>query len=93
MTKKAIAARRRYRAKKAGVPTRRRKPTGTRKRRKGRGFIMDSGLFGPMPLKGAGLRKRRRKRKGPKGAGFWEDVGHTFETIGTTALSILPMLL
>ena len=66
MTKKCIAARRRYKAKKAGVPTRRRKPTGTR--------------------------RRRRRGKGPKGAGFWEDIGHGFEQIGQVALQVLPFV-
>ena len=106
MTKKAIASRRRYRAKKAatvGRPTRRRKAKGgnflgkagrkvpMKKRPKGKGF---SNKF-------KGINKGTRwegqygkglKRK-PKGAGFWEDVGGFFEDVGRTALQILPMIL
>ena len=142
MTKKCIAARKRYRAKNGGVPARRK----NRKRGAGtlgewfargrvtKGPIM-TGLRGPpkrkyglgikhkyviqgkkrYPLKrrispgkynlmtgkmGSGLRRKRKRRgrgrgrgRGAKGAGFWEDLGHTMETIGTTALSILPMIL
>ena len=117
MTKKCIAARRCYRARKAGVPARRKrggnlgskyrsyfKPYTKIRARKRRDPNIAKRVNAAKRViqqaaakkiqQGAGLRKkRRRKRKGPKGAGFWEDVGHTFETIGTTALSILPMLL
>ena len=119
MTKKCIAARRRYRAKKAGVPTgtrkavRRKRPTGTRRRghgTRGSGFFKNYGLDNPILTSfnsgvGAGFRKKRRRgrkgrgrgrgasKRGPEGAGFWEDLGHTMTTIGQTALSILPMLL
>ncbi|MDE0744731.1 MAG: hypothetical protein OSB66_03270 [SAR202 cluster bacterium] len=88
MTKKCVAARRRYKAKKAAAP----------KKRRG------AGTFGNMMYKanhtlkrrkprGAGLRRKRRRKGKGRGAGFWEDVGHTFEQIGTVALSILPMVL
>ena len=148
MTKKCIAARRRYRAKKAGAPTRRKRPTGTRKRRKkGSGLswadlgahVMKSQpkrSFGlgikhryviqgkkRRPLKkrakstmrdytrrispgkynlrtgkmGAGLRRKRRGRgrgrgRGPRGAGFWEDLGKSFEWVGNAALTALPFI-
>ena len=89
MTKKAVAARRRYRAKKNGVPTRRKRGAGT---------------FGQLLRKktnvkrGAGVRRKRRGRgrgrgRGAKGAGFWEDVGGFFTHVGETALQVLPMIL
>ena len=119
MTKKCIAARRRYKAKKAGVPTRRKRKGGNlgyrsyfqpytkiraRKRRDpniakrvnaAKRVIQQAAA--KRLNKGAGLRRKRkgrgRGRGRARGAGFWEDVGHTFETIGQTALSILPMIL
>lgn len=127
MTKKCIAARRRYKAKKAGAPT------GTRKRKRPR---RGAGQFGlgikhryviqgkkRYPLKkrvkstmrdytrrispgkynlrtgkmGAGLRRKRRGRgrgrgRGPRGAGFWEDLGKSFEWVGNAALTALPFI-
>ena len=81
MTKKCIAARRRYRAKKAGVPAR---------RRGAGGYALKKG-------RGRGTSKRGRARgKGarfPKGAGFWDDVGQTLINVGQTALQVLPLML
>ena len=59
-----------------------------------------------MPLKrmvrpaGAGLRRKRRgrgrgrgrRRKGPQGAGFFEDLGKSFEWVGNAALTALPFI-
>ena len=81
MTKKCIAARRRYRAKKAGVPTgtrktvRRKRPTGTRRRGHGKPSHYP-----------------RRRGRG-RGAGFWDDVGQTLINVGQTALQVLPLML
>ena len=126
MTKKCIAARRCYRARKRGVPARKKRGAGftdvferlgintrvvknrVRPKKSGAGFKRprtyarssssypsrsrgSSALGKAFGLKGSGLRKKRRGR-GAKGAGFWEDVGHTFETIGQTALQALPMI-
>ena len=42
---------------------------------------------------GSGLRKKRRGRgKGPRGAGFWEDLGKSFEWVGNAALTALPFI-
>lgn len=99
MTKKCIAARKCYKARKAGVPA----------RRKRRG----AGTFGDMMYKanhtirrkprGSGLRKKRtrrgrgrgRGRKGRgrgRGAGFLEDLGKSFEWVGNAALTALPFI-
>ena len=126
MTKKCIAARRCYRARKAGVPARRKrggnlgskyrsyfKPYTKIRPRKRRDPNIAKRVNAAKRVvqqaaakrlnKGAGLRRKRKgrgrgRRRGrgrgrARGAGFWEDVGHTFETIGQTALSILPMIL
>ena len=95
MTKKAIASRRRYRAKKAataGRPTRKRRG-GNLKKGKGfsnkyRGINKGTRWEGQY---GKGL--KGKKGAGLKGAGFWEDVGGFFENVGKTALNILPMIL
>ena len=79
MTKKAIAARRRYRAKRAGVPARRKNVRPKRGRGGGVG-----GTYGGI---------KRGKRNSPQGAGFWDDVGGFFENVGRTALNLLPMML
>ena len=79
MTKKCIAARRRYRAKRAGVPARRKNVRPKRGRGAGVG-----GTYGGI---------KRGKRNSPKGAGFWDDVGGFFENVGRTALNLLPMML
>ena len=134
MTKKCIAARRCYRARKRGVPARKKRKKGAgftdvferlgintrvlknrvRPKKSGSGFKRprtyarssssypsrsrgSSALGKAFGLKGSGLRKKRRGRgrgrgRGAKGAGFWEDVGHTFEKIGQTALQALPMI-
>ena len=87
MTKTCIAARRRYRAKKAGVPTgtrkavRRKRPTGTRRRGHGK------------PSHYPRRRGRGRGARFPKGAGFWDDVGQTLINVGQTALQVLPLML
>ncbi len=44
---------------------------------------------------GSGLRKKRRGRgrgRGPRGAGFWEDLGKSFEWVGNAALTALPFI-
>ena len=95
MTKKCIAARRCYRARKRGVPARKKKGAGGFNEAFKRLGINTRVLKNRVkPRKsGAGLRKKRRGRgKGAKGAGFWEDVGHTFEKIGQTAMQALPMI-
>ena len=61
MTKKCIAARRRYRAKKAGVPARRKRPTGTRRRRRGAGW---GGLYKQLK-KDQPSKPRRKPRMTP----------------------------
>ena len=67
MTKTCIAARRRYRAKKAGVPTgtrktvRRKRPTGTRRRRRGAGW---GGLYKQLK-KDQPSKPRRKPRMTP----------------------------
>ncbi len=124
MTKKCIAARRRYKAKKAGAPT------GTRKRkrpRRGAGlgikhrYVIQGKKRYPLKKRvkstmrdytrrispgkynlrtgkmGAGLRRKRRGRgrgrgRGPRGAGFWEDLGKSFEWVGNAALTALPFI-
>ena len=83
MTKKAIAARRRYRAKRAGVPARRKNV----RPKRGRG-----GAISAYSGKKSGV-IRRGKRNSPQGAGFWDDVGGFFENVGRTALNLLPMML
>ena len=131
MTKKCIAARKRYRAKKGGVPARRKKPTGTKTRRKrgagtlGEWFARGRVMKGPpkrkyglgikhkyviqgkkrYPLKrramsvGSGLRRKRKRRgrgrgrgRGAKGAGFFEDLGKSFEWVGNAVLTALPFV-
>ena len=96
MTKAAIAARRRYRAKKAGVPNKRKK--------KGSGFggiskadrkkLHDARLSviaARNKRRGSGLRKRG---KGQVGAGFWDDVGNFFtHTIPDVFVQAAPMVL
>ena len=145
MTKKCIAARKRYRAKKAGVPARR------KRKKRGGSVIYDllggkqlkkrsyKGSFGEWsargnvskggfmqggrefksqlkrksviagkkryPLKrrvkpaGAGLRRKRKRRgrgrgrgRGAKGAGFFEDLGKSFEWVGNAVLTALPFV-
>ena len=61
MTKTCIAARRRYRAKKAGVPARRKRPTGTRRRRRGAGW---GGLYKQLK-KDQPSKPRRKPRMTP----------------------------
>ena len=69
MTKTCIAARRRYRAKKAGVPTgtrktvRRKRPTGTRRRRRGAGW---GGVYKQL-MKDQPSKPRRKPRMTPFG--------------------------
>jgi hypothetical protein len=138
MTKKCIAARKRYRAKKAGVPARRKKGKGfitdafgaRKKKRRGAGTLgewsargniskgrpkrkyviqgkkwyplkrmVDPGKYNLMTGKmGSGLRRRRRgrgrgrRRRGPQGAGFFEDLGKSFEWVGNAALTALPFI-
>ena len=96
MTKKCIAARRCYRARKRGVPARKKRGAGFTDVFERLGINTRVVKNRVRPKKsGAGLRKRKKTRrgaKGAKGAGFWEDVGHTFETIGQTALQALPMI-
>ena len=48
---------------------------------------------------GSGLRKKRRRKgrgrgrgRGPRGAGFWEDLGKSFEWVGNAALTALPFI-
>ena len=85
MTKKCIAARRRYRAKRAGV-----RKNVRPKRGRGGAISAYSGK------KSGVIRRPRKSRKGSndaKGAGFWEDVGGFFENVGRTALNLLPMML
>ena len=100
MTKKCIAARRCYRARKAGVPAR-------RKRKKGSGFTGFHGAFGNPKKRGAATKRvnkgsgLRRKRKGrgrgrgrgrARGAGFLQDLGKSFEWVGNAALTALPFV-
>ena len=108
MTKKCIAARRRYKAKKGGVPARR--------KRRGAGLSKDDFGLGIQhryvtqgkkrrPLKrramsvGSGLKRRVRRRRGrgrgrggPHGAGFFEDLGASFRWVGEAALTALPFI-
>ena len=127
MTKKCIAARRRYRAKKAGVPARRKRrgaggwgglykqlkkgqPSKPRRKPRMTPFGSENRILTSLNSGvGAGFRKKRKRgrkgrgrgrgrgrgasKRGPEGAGFWDDLGHTMTTIGQTALSILPMIL
>ncbi len=134
MTKKCIAARRCYRARKAGVPARRKTRKNVRKKRGGsviydrlggKQLKRNSGLKYVIqgkkryPLKsrtrrispgkynlrtgkmGSGLRGRKRRRKGrgrgrgrgrAKGAGFFEDLGKSFEWVGNAVLTALPFV-
>ena len=145
MTKKCIAARKRYRAKKSGVPARRKKGKGfitdafgaRKKKRKGAGTLgewsargniskgrprrtyglgvkhkyviqgkkryalkrmVNPGKYNLMTGKmGSGLRRRRRGRgrgrgRGAEGAGFFEDLGKSFEWVGNAALTALPFI-
>ena len=92
MTKKCIAARRCYRARKAGVPARR------KRKKKGSGlYEMTHVLKGPQrrkPRRGAGLRRKRkgRGRGRARGAGFFQDLGKSFEWVGNAALTALPFI-
>ena len=98
MTKKAIAARRRYRAKRAGVPARRKNVRPKRGRGAGVGGTYGGikrgrgGAISAYSGKKSGV-IRRGKRNSPQGAGFWDDVGGFFENVGRTALNLLPMML
>ena len=92
MTKKCIAARKRYRARKAGVPTgtrkvvRRKRATGTRRRghgkpshyprRRGAGWMKDYGLDNPI-FAGVGAGFSKKRRKG-KGRGRGRGKGARF---------------
>lgn len=101
MTKKCIAARRRYRAKKRGAGNLRKRPAddfglGIKHR-----YVTQGKKRRPLKRRamsvGSGLRKRRRRRgrgrgRGPRGAGFWEDLGKSFEWVGDAALTVLPFI-
>ena len=104
MTKKCIAARRRYRAKKTGA-----RGAGTLRKRPADDFglgikhryVTQGKKRRPLKRRamsvGSGLRKRRRRRgrgrgRGPRGAGFWEDLGKSFEWVGDAALTVLPFI-
>ena len=116
MTKKCIAARRCYRARKAGVPARRKRKGGyipfqpytkirARKRRDpniakrvnaAKRVIQQAAA--KRLNKGAGLRRKRkgrgrgRGRGRARGAGFFQDLGKSFEWVGNAALTALPFV-
>ena len=104
MTKKCIAARRRYRAKKAGVPTgtrktvRRKRPTGTRRRghgkpshyprRRGAGWMKEYGLDNPI-FAGVGAGFRKKRRKGKgRGRGRVARGAGFWDDVGQTLINV-----
>ena len=97
MTKKAVAARRRYRQKKktgAGCAC---------KKKGGRMWVPPkwAGIKGKKKKwtkqkyglkKGAGVRRPKRRRR-RQGAGFFDDVGSFLTNAAQTVLPLLPMIL